>query len=41
MIGFIEIARLPGTAILPGSPGRIPPGGGRRLSHTKARMEMD
>jgi hypothetical protein len=32
-------ARLPGHAIAAGKPAGIPPGGARRLSHLKARLE--
>ena len=34
-------ARSPGHAITAGTPVAIPPGGARRLSHFKARLEMD
>lgn len=34
-------ARTPGNAITVGSPAGIPPGGARRLSHLKARLEME
>jgi hypothetical protein len=34
-------ARSSGHAITAGSPAGIPPGGARRLSHLKARLEME